>query len=197
MSRLKNLNYQLFKSIKKENQKEENIKYENYLKTYVVIDAARIKKLTNELVALTDIAYENLFTIEDAERLEEVAPYLIELKEEHDFTQWVYDNVYGGLGAIFLHSNKEIKTIAELLRTYITDTIEVEHPKKPNELMKSKIYVRLYDPRVFFYFMHNLENKASFFQDILTVYVENKDDAQFLECVTITNKSSINLEEEV
>jgi len=197
MNRLENLNYQLFESIKKENEKEENIRYKNYIRTYVVIDAARIKKLTNELIALTDIAYENLFTTEDAKRLEGVAPYIIELKEEDDFTQWVYENVYGGLGAIFLQSDKEIEIVAELLRTYITDSIEVEHPKNPNEMMKSKVYVRLYDPRVFFYFIDNLDNKASFFESIQTVYVENKSDAQFLECVNIDNKSSINLEEEV
>lgn len=197
MSRIKNLNYQLFERIKNENQKEENIKYKKYIKTYVVIDAARIKKLTNELVALTDIAYENLFTDEDAERLEEVAPYLIELKEEHDLTKWVYENVYGDLGAIFLHSNQEIVSIAEILRDYITTSIEVEHPKKPNEFINSKAYVRLYDPRVFFYFVDNLDNKASFFEKISTVYVENKDDAQFLECVTIDNKESINLEEKI
>jgi len=197
MNRLKNLNYQLFEHIKKENQKEENVKYGKTVKTYVVIDAARIKKLTNELIALTDIAYENLFTWEDAERLEEVAPYLIELKEEHDFTTWVYENVYGDLGAIFLQSNKEIEIIAELFRGYITTTIEVVHPKKENQTMLSKAYVRLYDPRVFFYFMHNLENKASFFEDVQTVYVENKDDAKFLDCVTIANQSSINLEEAI
>jgi len=45
--------------------------------------------------------------------------------------------------------------------------------------------------------MHNLENKASFFEVISKVYVENKDDAQFLECVTIANKSRINLEETI
>ena len=193
MNKLKNLNHQLFESIKREKM----IADKNHLKTYVVIDSARIKKLTNELIALTDIAYENLFINEDVEQLEEVAPYLIELKEEHDFTQWVYENVYGELGAIFLQSTEEIEIIAELLRTYITTTIEVKHPKKINETMESKAYVRLYDPRVFFYFMHNLENKVSFFESIQTIYVENKDDSKFLEYITIDNEDRINLEEKI
>jgi len=44
-------------------EREENLKF-SALKTYVIIDAARIKSLTNELMALTTLAYENLFSQE-------------------------------------------------------------------------------------------------------------------------------------
>lgn len=197
MSIVQNLHHHIFTMLKEHNNQEENIKSKNFIKSYIVVDAARVKKLTNELIGLTNIAYKNLFMSYEQEKFEEVAPYLIELKEKHEFTTWVYENVYGELGAIFLQSNQEIEIIAETLRDYITTTTNLKHPKRENEMMEAKAYVRLYDPRVFFYFIDNLENKASFFQNIQRVYLENKHNAKVLECVTLNNKMSIHLEETV
>jgi len=151
------------------------------IKTYVIIDAARIKKLTNELIALTSLKYENLFMPYEQESLEEVAPYLIELKKEDDFSTWVYENVYGKLGAIFIHSSQNIEELAEHFRPYITGTTQVANPNNAIELMEVEAYVRLYDPRVFPRFIKKLKtNRALFFINIQSIYVENKKNANEL-----------------
>jgi hypothetical protein len=169
----------LFINIDKE-EATENINF-NFIHTYVIIDAARIKKLTNELIALTDIKYENLFMPYEQESLEEVAPYLIELKKDDEFTTWVYENVYGKLGSLFLHSILNIEELSNHFRPYITTTSSVPNPNDKTELMETETYVRLYDPRVFPRFINKLkDDRGSFFLNIEAVYVENKKSADEL-----------------
>jgi len=182
-----------------EQEKKEREENQNFIstKTYVIVDAARIKKLTNELIALTTLKYENLFTQEDVIKYEEVAPYLIELKKEDEFTTWVYENVYGELGSLFIHSTANIEELSEQFREYITTTMEVEHPQQPNETMLTKAYVRLYDPRVFPNFLKSLEDVNSFFSNIQTLYVEDKENAKMLKKFSNENENTIDLEEVV
>ena len=175
-------------------EREENL---NFIatKTYVIVDASKIEKLTNELSALTTLSYANLFTQEDFETLEEVAPYLIELKKEDDFTTWVYENVYGELGSLFIHSTATIEELSEHFREYITTTMEVAHPKNKDEMMLTKAYVRLYDPRVFPDFLQSLEDSSSFLHNIQELYVEDKHRATILKSFSSQGEKKINLEE--
>ena len=185
----------LFLDIEEQDKKEreENL---NFIatKTYVIVDASKIEKLTNELSALTTLSYANLFTQEDAESLEEVAPYMIELKKEDDFTTWIYENVYGELGSLFIHSTATIEELSEHFREYITTTMEVAHPKKPTEMMETKAYVRLYDPRVFPDFLQSLEDSSSFFYNIQELYVEDKHRATILKSFSSQGEKKIDLE---
>jgi len=185
----------LFLDIEEQEKKEreENINCIS-IKTYVIVDASKIEKLTNELMALITLKYENLFTQEDAESLEEVAPYMIELKKEDDFTTWIYENVYGELGSLFIHSTAEIEELSEHFREYITTTMEVAHPKKPTEMMETKAYVRLYDPRVFPDFLQSLEDSSSFFYNIQELYVEDKYRATILKSFSSQGEKKIDLE---
>lgn len=189
----------LFLDVEEQEKKkrEENLNFA-LLKTYVIIDAARIKSLTNELMALTTLAYENLFSQEDAIKYEEVAPYLIELKKEDDFPKWVYENVYGEQGSIFIHSTEDIGMLAEHLRTFITTTTEVEQPKNVGETMLTKAYVRLYDPRVFPLFISSLDSESLLFgSQISSFYVENKNHNNKLEHFQLNEKVQIDLEGEL
>ena len=185
----------LFLDIEEQEKKEreENINCIS-IKTYVIVDASKIEKLTNELMALITLKYENLFTQEDEESLEEVAPYMIELKKEDDFTTWIYENVYGELGSLFIHSTAEIEELSEHFREYITTTMEVAHPKKPTEMMETKAYVRLYDPRVFPDFLQSLEDSSSFFYNIQELYVEDKYRATILKSFSSQGEKKIDLE---
>jgi hypothetical protein len=186
----------LFTNIEEQEAKEkkENSNYQT-TKTYVIIDSARIKKLTNELIALTSLKYENLFMPYEQEALEEVAPYLIELKKEDDFTTWVYDNVYGKQGAIFIHSSQNIEELAEQIRPYITTTTTVPNPNDETELMETEAYVRLYDPRVFPDFYYSLENRVSFFTEEMKILLEEMDDHSILNVFNAKDEKDIKLEE--
>jgi len=177
-------------------EKETNPNYSN-IKTYVIVDAAKIKKLTNELIALTSLKYENLFMPYEQEQLEEVAPYLIELKKEDEFTTWVYENVYGKQGAMFIHSTQNIEELSEHLRPYITTTTNVPNPKNETELIEAEAYMRLYDPRVFPRFIKKLKDyRSSFFLNIETIYVENKKEQNELLAFKVEEEKVISLVEE-
>lgn len=186
----------LFLDIEEEEKKESQTK-QNYLstKTYVIVGAARIKQLTNELIALTSLNYQNLFMPYEQEALEEVAPYLIELKKEDDFTKWVYENVYGKQGAIFIHSSQQIEELSEHLRSYITTTTKIPNPKNETELIEVEAYMRLYDPRVFPDFYYSLENRASFFREEMKVLLEDMDEDSILTVFNVEDEENIKLEE--
>jgi hypothetical protein len=198
MSHKKALEKILFLEIEEQEkkEKEKNPNYSN-IKTYVIVDAAKIKKLTNELIALTSLKYENLFMPYEQEQLEEVAPYLIELKKEDEFTTWVYENVYGKQGAMFIHSTQNIEELSEHLRPYITTTTNVPNPKNETELIEVEAYMRLYDPRVFPRFIKKLKDyRSSFFLNIETIYVENKKEQNELVAFKVEEEKVISLVEE-
>ena len=68
------------------------------LNIYAVVDASQIKELTNELTTIEDARYQVLL---DGDEFTEVAPYLIELKEDDEFTEWIAKNAYDKFGATF------------------------------------------------------------------------------------------------
>ena len=165
------------------------------LKVYAIIDSAKIKKLTNELMVLDNHQYQILFDGEEAIKLEEVAPYLIELKKEDEFTTWVMKNVYGHNGAIFIKSRENIETLAQHLKPFIPVTREIEHEGK---LITQKGYLAYYDPRVFPHWIESEEKatQSSFFLPISKLYCEdtfNKDNYvsyKYDNSLTLQSKSA-------
>jgi len=142
------------------------------LKVYAIIDAAKIEKLTNELTVLANSQYQILFDGKDAIELEEVAPYLIELKKEDEFTEWVAQEVYGNSGAIFIRSYESLETLAQHLKPFIPVTREVEYQGKT---ITQKGYLAYYDPRVFFEWINSIESEKQekFFHHIENIYHED------------------------
>jgi len=143
------------------------------LYSYALIDSARIIKLTNELTLLNQEQYEILFEGEDAFQLEEVAPYLVELKKEDEFTTWVAKNVYDRYGAIFIKSINDIETLAQHLKEFIHVNREVEFE---GEVVTQKGYLAYYDPRVFPVWIESesQERQAKFFSNIEELLCEDE-----------------------
>jgi len=151
---------------------------------YVIIDAAKIKETTTELLVYEP---ENriLFHGEDVMMLEEVAPYLIKLEKDTVFTNWVLEEVYGNNAAIFIYSSYDIDTLSSHLMLYITTMIEMENPK--GELVHTKAYIRLYDPRVLPNYIECLEEKEHFFTYIDTILCENSKNTNVIYSYTYKN----------
>jgi hypothetical protein len=147
-----------------------NILNLNHQQCYVIIDAAKIKETTTELLIYEP---ENLILLqgEDAMMLEEVAPYLIKLEKDTVFTNWVLEEVYGNNAAIFIYSSYHIDTLSSHLMPYITTMIEIENPE--GELVHTKAYMRIYDPRVLPNYIECLEEKEHFFMYIDTILCED------------------------
>jgi len=151
--------------------KEEN-EQTSEMNVYAVIDAAKIKKLTNELIIVDEQKVKILFNGQEAIELEEVAPYLVELNQEDEFTTWVAKNVYGNNGAIFIKSPQSIETLAEHLKPFIPVTREVEHEGRT---ITQKGYLAYYDPRVFPDWISSIdhEKQEAFFREIESIYHED------------------------
>lgn len=157
---------------KEEEKEEKNENENNKLKSYALIDAAKITKLTNELIIVDSNQYQILFDGQEAIELEEVAPYLVELRKEEEFTKWVVKNVYGNNGAIFIKSSNNIETLAQDLKPFIPVTREVEYEGRT---ITQKGYLAYYDPRVFPDWISSVEHEKqeAFFRNIEAVYHED------------------------
>lgn len=160
---------ELFSSEEHEQNNNEN---SNAINVYAVIDAAKIKKLTNELIIVDEQKYQILFEGKEAIELEEVAPYLVELKKEDEFTKWVSKNVYGHNGAIFIKSTNNLNELAQHLKPFIPVTREVEHEGR---VITQKGYLAYYDPRVFPNWIESEseETQSDFFSQITKLYCED------------------------
>jgi len=143
------------------------------LYSYALIDSARITKLTNELIVIDAQKQQILFEGKDAIELEEVAPYLVELKKEDEFTTWVAKNVYDRYGAIFIKSINTLETLAQHLKAFIHVSREVEFE---GEVVTQKGYLAYYDPRVFPVWIESesQERQAVFFSNIEELLCEDE-----------------------
>ena len=116
------------------------------LYAYAIIDAAKIEELTTEML-IYEPENRILFEGKDAVELEEVAPYLLLLEKDTDFTNWVLKEVYGNDAAIFLQSSYDIETLSNHFKQFIKVTREVTDPESKKQMIQEG-YLAYYDPRV-------------------------------------------------
>lgn len=105
--------------------------------TFAVLDGASIPDLLPRLYQLRP-EYECLYRGELEPDMAEVAPYLVKLAPESEFTAWVTENGWGNHWGIFANTSAEFRVLYRHLRTFLI----VHDPQgKP-------LYFRYYDPRV-------------------------------------------------
>ncbi|NOR55454.1 MAG: DUF4123 domain-containing protein [Sulfurovum sp.] len=155
---------------------------------YAIIDAAKIKELTTELL-IYEPEYQMLFEGEDAIKLEEVAPYLVRLDEKNVLTQWIIDNVYGNDGAIFFHSHHSIETLTEHFKRFIKVTREVTDPKT-EKCMIQEGFLAYYDPRVLPEWLESVDLavKRDFLSQTSRLYYEDLHHKHVLHAYDETGK---------
>ncbi|WP_170207214.1 DUF4123 domain-containing protein [Roseinatronobacter monicus] len=94
------------------------------LATYAVLDAAKMPYLLTSLLESSGLRYQSLFQGAAQEDLGEHAPYLVELKDGHDFTRRLFTgpNGIGGLWGkelgIFLRSRAGFDALRKHLRKF-------------------------------------------------------------------------------
>jgi hypothetical protein len=104
---------------------------------YAILDAARDPAIYPAVVQ-SDLEYCSLYRGEAAEELAEVAPYLVSLREETRFTQWLVDEGWGQSWGVFLESKAAINELRRHFRRFL---MVYDSTGKP-------LYFRYYDPRV-------------------------------------------------
>lgn len=107
--------------------------------TYAILDGAQVPGLPQRLHA-SDLAFVCLYRGEIPDDLAQVAPYLVALNRDDNFTAWIFEQGWDNAWGIFARVNSEIdlKDIRKHFRTFL----KVEFPDG-----KSR-YFRYYDPRV-------------------------------------------------
>ena len=105
--------------------------------TYAVLDGAQIPDLLPRLHEQRP-EYECLYRGELAPDIAEVAPYLVQLEPDSDFTLWLLEHGWGHNWGIYATSTADLRAMRRHFRTFL---IVHDEEGKP-------LYFRFYDPRV-------------------------------------------------
>jgi len=108
------------------------------LKTYAVLDGASIADLLDHLYGDPRPEFVCLYRGELEPDMAEVAPYLVQLKPEAPFTNWLLTEGWGKHWGIFALTKADVVAIRKHFRTFLM-------VKDPNG---KQLYFRYYDPRV-------------------------------------------------
>lgn len=108
------------------------------LQTYAVLDGASVPDLLDQLYGDEPPEFLCLYRGELEPDLAEVAPYLVHLKPEAPFTEWLLGECWGKHWGIFATSAEDIDTVRRHFRNFLM----VKDPEG------AQVYFRYYDPRV-------------------------------------------------
>ena len=106
-------------------------------RVYALLDAARDESIYPKIVN-SGLESTCLYRGENARELAWVAPYLVELRRDDPFTQWVVENSWEKSWGVFAGSPATLNELKRHFRTFLTVYDEEG----------SSLYFRFYDPRV-------------------------------------------------
>ena len=124
---------------------------------------------------LNELPYISLYTGEDKENLEEVAPYLVELEKASELTDWILKN-YEEKWGFFIQSPEDLYTIHEELNQRV---------KIKDETTNKNLFIRFYDPRATekYIKLQTREEIEELFEVIPVLFYANSDDKEFINKV--------------
>jgi uncharacterized protein DUF4123 len=134
---------------------------------YAVLDGASIPDLLDHLYGDERPEFACLYPGEVTPDLAEVAPYLVRLEPDADFTAWVLEEGWGHHWGIFAVARGTTRTVRQHLRRFL---IVHDSTGKP-------LYFRYYDPRVLRVYLPtcNAEELKDFFGPVSTFVLEDED----------------------
>jgi len=135
-------------------------------RVYALLDAARDESIYPKIVN-SDLESACLFQGENARKLAWVAPYLVLLRRDDPFTEWVVENGWGKSWGVFAGSPAPINELKRHFRTFLMVYDEEG----------SSLYFRYYDPRVLRAYLPtcNEEELGSVFGPIEYFLLEHED----------------------
>lgn len=140
--------------------------------TYAVLDGAQIPDLLPRLHEQRP-DYECLYRGELAPDIAEVAPYLVQLEPDADFTRWLLEHGWGHNWGIYATSTSDLRQMRRHFRTFL---IVHDEEGKP-------LYFRFYDPRVLRVYLPtcNAEELTKIFGSLISYLLEDEDDRTALK----------------
>jgi hypothetical protein len=140
--------------------------------TYAILDAARDDSIYQKIAPL-DTEDFCLYRGDKAIELATVAPYLLNLKREDSFTEWLFVSGWGKSWGIFLQSSAPFKELHRHFRKFLMVYDEEGTP----------LYFRYYDPRVLRVYLPtcNESELQILFDPVIHYYVEGKEINQLIK----------------
>ena len=138
--------------------------------SYAIVEGAGTDKVLMNL-EIHNPENRILYYPDEAEDLEEAAPWLIKLNQGDAFTTWLLEECFNKRLVLFIQSTEEIDTLAEHFRHYTKAEI-------PNDEEGYDVaYFSFYDPSSFSTWAKSLtkEEAVEFFQPISNTWYEDKE----------------------
>ena len=183
MSSVKHLNKYFKELLEKE-------KYQNYT-LYTIVDSAINREFTKALHMQEDNSYKILLKEPLVQKVEEVAPYLVKLNLEEEYTQKLMEKGFATNWLTYLVSYKNIDELQQELQEMIMPYSE-QHQRE--------ILFRFYDPRNLenYIMIHEAEELVEMFEDVGGAFLTvDSDEPTFLHLYSKDkNFEIIELEEE-
>lgn len=138
--------------------------------TYVILDTARDEVIYPKIME-TDIPKKCMFHGEKAVELATVAPYLVLLKKDDPFTDWLLNQGWGKSWGIFCQSSENLDKLQRHFRTFL---MVYDEDGKP-------LYFRFYDPRVFRVYLPtcNAKELEIVYGSVKKYYTEGEEETLF------------------
>jgi len=148
------------------------------IKTYAIVNAASDEKHFHQFLKW-HIPHAILYKEDDAIELETVAPYLIELDETHDHTQWLMTKQWGTHSVIYLKSHYALEPLAEHFRRYTKVIVE---PRENDNRIETPAFFAFYDPRVMkhYFTVMTREQMTEFCDPVISFSYEDDDQSDHL-----------------
>jgi hypothetical protein len=153
---------------------------------YAILDGARDRRIYPTLVS-SDAEFICLYKGEIPKVLAEAAPYLVQLKKDSEFTDWVLRFGWGESWGIFVKAPTTIENLRRHFRQFLM--AQTEDGKQ--------FYFRYYDPRVWRVYLPtcNKNELEEIFGPVQRYYVEGEDADTLIEYVLNNSKLARNVVE--
>jgi hypothetical protein len=144
----------------------DNLFADDSANVFAILDGAAIPNLLDELYELHS-EFICLYRGELEPDIAHVAPYLVQLDDESDFTEWLIEGGWGKHWGIFAWSDVDLRTMRKHLRNFLT---VYDSDGKP-------LLFRYYDPRVLRLYLPtcNAEELKTVFGPVESYLLEGED----------------------
>ncbi|HVF51080.1 MAG TPA: DUF4123 domain-containing protein [Pyrinomonadaceae bacterium] len=156
---------------------------------YAVLDGAAVDELLDKLYT-HEPEYECLYRGELEPDMAEVAPYLVCLRPDAEFTLWLFEQGWGQNWGIFVVTDADMRTLRRHFRTFL---IVYDADGKP-------LYFRYYDPRVLRLYLPtcNDDELETIFGPVVSYLLEDEDPQtllRFRKTTDALNQERLRLDE--
>lgn len=153
-----------------------NDKEKQQLFSYAIVNGAGSDKVLMNLVGY-EPEHRILFNEDEAESLEDAAPWLVKLVQGERYTEWLMEECFGERLLLFIQSTESIDLLAEHFRHYTK--IEFPDKGKPGHWIKG--FFSFYDPSIFPIWAASLNRDEAFqfFKPVSNIGYENARQLRF------------------